>query len=198
MSTIADFGIPEVLTGGLLQPKLKDRWRVTFQGMGGGVNSSPISVAATTISLPTINFEEIEIHRYNSRSWIAGKSNYDPISLTFEDDVKGEAHKVVQEQIQKQKWLTGSEGPFLGTAPEGSLYKFVTVIDLLDGHEQVIDKWTLEGCWLASIQAGELDYAANEQLVVTLSIRFDHPRHDIGGYNAGQGVATGGPGVTIS
>jgi len=198
MSTIADFGIPEILTGGLLQPRLKDRWRVTFQGMGGGTNANPVSVMATTITLPTINFEEIEIHRYNSRAWIAGKHNYDPITLTFEDDVRGEAHKVIQEQSQKQKWLTGAEGAFLGAAPEGALYKFVTVIDLLDGMQQVTDKWILEGCWFTSIQAGELDYSANEALVVTATIRFDNPRHEIGGYTAGKGVATGGPGTTVA
>jgi len=197
MSTIADFGIPgDLLSGGILQPKLKDRWRVIFQSMGGGVESKPVSIQAVTFTRPNISFEEIELHRYNSRSWIAGKHNYEPTSLVIEDDVKGEAAIVIQEQLQKQKWLTGSEGAFLGAAPEGALYKFTTVLDMLDGHEQVIEKWTLEGCWFVSVDYGELDYAASEAVQITMSIRYDHPRQDIGGYNAGQGVATGGPGIS--
>lgn len=195
MATISDFGIPEVLSGGILQPKLKDRWRIVFQGLGGGVDSKPVSMQAITVTRPKITHEEIELHRYNSRSWIAGKTNYEPITLTLEDDVRGDAAKVLQEQNQKTKWLTGAEGPFLGAAPEGSLYKFVTVLDMLDGKEQVIEKWTLEGCWITSFDYGDLDYAANDKLVITVTIRFDHPRQDIGGYNAGPGVATGGPGV---
>jgi len=195
MSTIADFGIPENLTGGILQPMLKDRWRVTFQGLGGGVESKPVTVQAVSMTRPNISFEEIELHRYNSRSWIAGKHNYEPITLTIEYDVKGEAGIVLQEQIQKQKWLTGAEGPFLGAAPEGSLYKFVTVLDMLDGREQVIEKWTLEGCWFQVVDYGDLDYAASEAVQTILTIRYDHPRQDIGGYNAGQGIGTGGPGV---
>ena len=34
MATINQFGIPGVGSG-ILQPKLKNRWRVTFVGMGG-------------------------------------------------------------------------------------------------------------------------------------------------------------------
>lgn len=198
MSTIADFGIPGALSGGFLQPKQKDKWRITFQGMGGTPNSNPVTVQAISVTLPSILFDEIVMNRYNSRAWIAGKHDYEPITLVVEDDVKGEAFKVIQEQEQKQKWLTGAEGPFLGVAPEGSLYKFVTIIDLLDGRQQVIDKWTLEGCWFKQITPSELDYSSADSLTISLTIRFDHPRHDIGGYNAGQGIATSGPGVTIS
>lgn len=194
MATINDIGIPGVGTG-ILQPKLKNRWRITFANLGGGVDSQPMSMQAVNVTRPVLNFEEVQLDRYNSRAWVASKHNFEPMTLTLEDDVTGSASKVLQEQIQKQQWLTGAEGPWLATAGEGSLYKFVTYMDLMDGNEQVIEKWTVEGCWFQNIDYTDLDYTASEAVQITCTIRYDHARQDIGGYNQGEGVATGGPGA---
>ena len=193
MATINDLGIPGIGTG-ILQPKLKNRWRITFANLGGGVDSQPLSMQAVTVTRPVLNFDEVQLDRYNSRAWVAGKHMFEPITLTFEDDVTGSASKVLQEQIQKQQWLTGAEGPWLAATGEGSLYKFVTYLDLLDGNEQVIEKWTVEGCWLQNIDYTDLDYAASEAVQITTTVRYDHARQDIGGYAQGEGVATGGAG----
>lgn len=193
MSTINDFGIPGVGTG-ILHPKHKNRWRVTFANMGGGADSQPVSMQAITVTRPKLSFEEIELHRYNSRAWVAGKHNWEPMQLTVEDDVTGTAATVIQAQIQKQQWLIGAEGQWLAAAGEGSLYKFVTYLDMLDGNDQVIEKWTVEGCFIQNADYGDLDYSANEKVTITLTLRFDHARQVIGGYNQGEGVATGGAG----
>lgn len=193
MATIDDIGIPGVGTG-ILQPKLKNRWRVLFSNMGGGVDSQPLSMQAITVQRPTLSFDEVELHRYNSRAWVAAKHNWETISLTVEDDVTGTASRVIQDQLQGQQWLIGAEGQFLAARGEGSLYKFVTTIDMLDGNEQVIEEWIMEGCWLQNVNYNDLDYSASEAMHIEMTIRFDHARQTIGGYDQGQGVATGGPG----
>lgn len=193
MSTINDFGIPGVGSG-ILHPKHKNRWRVTFANMGGGADSQPVSMQAVTVTRPKVSFEEIELHRYNSRAWVAGKHNWEAMQLTIEDDVTSTASSVVQAQLQKQQWLIGAEGQWLAAAGEGSLYKFVTYLDMLDGNDQVIEKWTVEGCFIQNADYGDLDYGANDKVVITLTLRFDHARQTLGGYNQGQGVATGGAG----
>ena len=186
-------GIPGVGTG-ILQPKLKNLWRVTFANLGGGADSQPLSLQAINVTRPSLTFDEVQLDRYNSRAWIAGKHSWEPMTLTIEDDVTGSASKVIQEQLQSQQWLTGAEGPFLGKGTEGSLYKFVTNLEMMDGKEQVIEKWTVEGCWLQNVNYGDLDYADAAAVQLALSIRFDHARQDIGGYSAGEGVALGGAG----
>lgn len=193
MATINDIGIPGVGSG-ILQPKLKNRWRVTFANLGGGVDSQPLSLQAVTITRPVLNFEEVELNRYNSRAWVAGKHTFEPMTITFEDDVTGRASQVIQEQIQNQQWLIGAEGQWLAAAGEGSLYKFVTYLDHLDGNEQIVEKWTVEGCWIQNVDYMDLDYSASEAVQITVTIRYDHARQDLGGYNQGQGVATGGVG----
>lgn len=193
MSTINDMGIPGVGTG-ILQPKQKNKWRVTFANLGGGSDSQPVSMQAVTVTRPSYNFEEIQLDRYNSRAFVAGKYTWDQMTLTLEDDVSGTASAVVQQQLQAQQWLTGAEGPWLASAGEGSLYKFVLYLDMLDGNDQVVERWTVEGAFIQAVDYTDLDYAASDPVQITLTIRFDHARQDIGGYTQGEGVALGGAG----
>lgn len=193
MATINDIGIPGIGTG-ILQPKLKNLWRVTFANLGGGADAQPLSLQAVTVTRPTLTFDEVELNRYNSKAFVAGKHTFEPITLTVEDDISGTASRVIQEQLQAQQWLIGAEGPFLGRGEEGSLYKFVTYLDQLDGKEQVVEKWTIEGCFIQSTDYTDLDYADSSAVQITMTIRYDHARQDLGGYDAGEGVATGGAG----
>jgi len=196
MATINDFGIPGIGTG-ILQPKLKNLWRVTFANLGGGVDSQPLSMQAVSVTRPSLSFEEVELHRYNSKAFVAGKHTFEAMTVTVEDDVTGTASRVIQEQLQKQQWLIGAEGPWLGKGEEGSLYKFVTYLDMMDGKEQVIEKWVVEGCFIQAADYTDLDYSDSAAVQITLTIRYDHARQEsLTGYNAGEGVATGGAGRT--
>jgi len=193
MATINDIGIPGI-GNGILQPKLKNRWRVTFSNMGGGVDSQPLSMQVVNVTRPALSFDEVELHRYNSRAWVAGKHTFEPTTITLEDDVTGTASRVIQDQIQAQQWLIGAEGQFLAARGEGSLYKFVTTYDLLDGNDVVIEEWILEGCFIQNVDYTDLDYSASDAVQITLTVRYDHARQNLGGYDQGQGVGTGGPG----
>lgn len=193
MATISDIGIPGV-GNGILQPMQKNRWRVLFSNMGGGIDSQPLSMQAITIERPKLNFEKVELHRYNSKAFIAGKHTFEPITLTVESDVSGGASRVIQDQLQAQQFLIGAEGAFLAARGEGSLYKFVTTIDQLDGNDVILEEWIMEGCWLENNDFMDLDYSSSDPVQITLTISYDHARQNIGGYDQGEGVATGGPG----
>lgn len=193
MATINDIGIPGV-SSGILQPKIKNRWRVTFANMGGGTDSQPVSAQAITVTRPKLNFEEIPLHRYNSIAYVAAKHSWDDMQLTIQDDVTSAASQVIQAQLQSQQWIIGAEGQWLASAPEGALYKFVTYLDQLDGNDQVIEKWIIEGCWIKNTDFSDSDYAASEPVTITMTIRFDQAHQILGGYTAGQGNALGGSG----
>lgn len=193
MATINDIGIPGVGSG-ILQPKKKNIWRVTFANLGGGADSQPLSMQAKTITRPRLSFEEVKLDRYNSVAYIAGKHSWEPITLVVEDDITGSATTVLQAQLQKQQWLIGAEGQWLASAGEGSLYKFVTYLDSMDGNDQSVEKWTIEGCYIQAANWGDLDYTTGEPVTIELTLRYDHARQSIGGYTQGPGVATGGAG----
>ncbi len=195
MATINQLGIPGVGTG-ILQPKLKNRWRVTFIGIGAaGASSQPLSMQAVTITRPSLTFQEVELHRYNSRAYVAGKHEWEACQVSLEDDVTGSASKIVNDQISKQQFLIGAEGPFLGAAEEGSIYKFATKIEMLDGQEQPIERWVMQGCFIQQADYTDLDFGVSEAVMINLTLRFDHAFQEIEGYNAGEGVALGGAGT---
>lgn len=194
MSTIQDMGIPGVGTG-ILHPKQKNRWRITFANMGGGVDSQPVSMQAVKVNRPKVKFKKIELHRYNSVAYVAAKHEWEPMELTIEDDVTSTAATVIQAQLQKQQWLIGAQGQWLAAAGEGSLYKFVTYLEQLDGNDQVIERWIIEGCWLENTDYGELTYEEGTAVTIALTVSYDMASQVLGGYKQGPGQALGGAGT---
>lgn len=196
MSVISDIGLPGIGSG-IAAPKHTNRWRVTFANMGGGVSSVPVSMQAVKVTRPTLTFSEIALHRYVTQAYVAGKYSWSDCEMTIEDDVTSTASTVIQAQMQKQQWIIGAEGQWLAAAGEGSLYKFVTYLDMMDGNDQVIEKWILEGCWLKVTNYGTLDYSQSESVTIDLTMRFDHARQNILPYTQGPGSALGGPGLVL-
>ena len=196
MATLSQFGIPGV-GAGILHPRLKNKFRITFQGIGQLVAGIPsasrnLSMQVTNITLPNLSFEEVTLHRYNSVAYVAGKHTWEPISVTVEDDITGLAATVIKGQLETQQRLIGNDldGRWLNTAATGSDYKFGAKIEQLDGDEGVVQTWILEGCMLTSADFGDRDYSASEAATITFNLRYDHARHIESG--AGYGTALGG------
>ena len=183
MANLTDTGNPRITSGSGLQPKMKDRFRVRFANIGGGgVDSQPLSFQLVSTDRPKISHTEVEVNRYNSRAWVASKHEFQPINITIEDDVTGAATSVIRDQMQRQQWLIGAEGPFLAKASEGSLYKFMVFLEGMDGGERVIERWILEGCWIREVDYGDMTYNDGEKIEIKLVVRFDNARQEIGGY----------------
>lgn len=195
MATLSNFGIPGV-GHGIMHPKLKNKWRVTFTGLGAsGTAHKDVSMQAVTITRPQLEFEEVAIHRYNSTAYVAGKHTWSPINLTIEDDITGKATRVLKAQYDKQQHLIGvsvdgRSGDWLSTGRTGSDYKFGVKLDQLDGDEAVVESWILEGVMIQSVDHGDLDYSASEAATIQLTLRYDHARSIDSG--AGLGTALGG------
>jgi len=194
MATINDFGIPGIGTG-ILHPKQKHRWRAIFINMAGGSSTLPLSHQLTNFKRPSLNFDKVQLDRFNSRAFVAGKHTIEPIDFTIEDDIAGTASRLIQQQLQIQQWITGTEGPFLGAASEGSEYKFACRLEMLDGgrDKEVVERITCEGCWLENVDYGDLDYSEAAAVNVTVTMSIDHFRQDLGGYS-GANQALGGHG----
>lgn len=194
MANLTNFGVPGAGSG-ILHPRLKNKFRITFLNLGqlvSGTNSRDLTMQVTTITLPSIQWSEIPIHRYNSTAYVAGKHEWQPIDITVEDDITGLAATVIKAQAETQQRIIGVDldGRWLNTAATGSDYKFGGKIEQLDGDETVVQTWILEGCWFVSINFGDRDYSASEAATIQMSLRFDHARTIESG--TGFGTALGG------
>lgn len=197
MALLTDFGtIPEA--NGILHPQTKHKWRVYFYGFGGPrgntTSSSNDSVILTLQAIqgdrPKIEFDEIELHRYNSRAWVLGKHNYQPANWIFESDIGGRVSTIFQEQLEKQQAIIApGTGRVLNSASSGQQYKFAMIAQMLDGDITPIESWAYEGCSLTNVDNDNLEYAVSDRIVINATIRYDHVRQLVTGI---PGNATGG------
>lgn len=194
MATLSQVGIAGV-GNGILHPKHKNRWRAIFSGLGGilGSNSgipNDLSLQVITATRPSMSYEEIQLDRYNSRAYVAGKHTFEPCQMSVEDDVTNRAANAIQTQLEKQQRLIGATGPWLNTEATAFTYKFGMMIEMLDGNEAVVESWKYEGCFLQSVDWGDLDYSSGDKATISLTIRFDHVRQVLN--SAVTGSAIGG------
>jgi hypothetical protein len=175
-------------TQGLLMPKLKYRFRVVLQGFGAnGTVSTELTKQVMDITRPKINFEEIEVPVYNSRVYLAGRHNWEPLTLNVRDDATGAIQRLCGEQIQKQFDFFEQAG-----AASGQDYKFTTLIEVLDGGNgaqtpNVLETFECYGCFVQNIDYGDLNYTSNEPAQIALAIRYDNAIQYRGGGIEGIG-----------
>ena len=180
MATLSQAGIAGV-GNGILHPKHKNRWRVLFTGLGGNLGASAgvpndLSMQVITVTRPSLNFEEVQLDRYNSRAYVGGKHTFDPCQMTVEDDVTNKASNAIQTQLERQQRLIGATGPWLNTEATAFGYKFGMVLEMLDGNETVVEGWKYEGCFLQTVDWTDLDYSTGEKVTINMTVRFDHVR----------------------
>ena len=196
ITTLSKISVP-VANGetnqGLLMPKLQYRFRVSVESFGAGSDTRELTRNVVDVTRPNLTFEQITIDAYNSRTYLAGKHTWEPITLTLREDVNNNIQKVVGEQLQKQFDFYEQ-----ASAASGGVYKFQTNIEILDGGNgaydaTVLERYTLVGCYLESANYNTLSYGTNDPVTVTLNIRYDNAiQTDAGGdNNGGVGVNVG-------
>ena len=201
MANLTKFGVP---VGGtttpVLMPKLQYRFRVQFNNIGGPGDSKALTHQIVSVTRPTLTHEEITLDVYNSKIFLAGKHTWEAITLVIRDDVHNDVVKLIDAQMANQIDHHEQSAPLAGAQ-----YKFTTIIDTLDGRNDastgpdILDTWTLGGCWISSAAFNESTYAASEAMQVNLTIRYDNAKHeDAVGRNflTGQSIDTSLLGAT--
>lgn len=181
ITTLTNISIPTEDGGGsnssLLMPKLQYRFRVLFENFGttGGPDGiREITRQVVDVTRPNISFDQMTIDAYNSRSYLAGKHTWEPITLTLREDANNNVQKIIGQQLQRQFDFFEQS-----SAVSGGTYKFITKIEILDGGNgangsSIIDRFQLVGCYIESANYNTLAYATSDAVTTTLSIRYDN------------------------
>jgi hypothetical protein len=160
---------------GLLMPKLKYRFRVLFTGFGGpNTPTTELTKQVMDFTRPSVSFAEIPIDIYNSKLYLAGKHEWETVTINLRDDASNEVTRLVGGQLQKQLDFLEQ-----ASAASGIDYKFTTECQILDGgngavEPTILESWQLSGCYLVSANYNDLSYSASEPVTVALTIRFDN------------------------
>lgn len=189
MSNLSKFGVP--LDGaklGILQPKLKYRFRVLFEGFGVNENLRELTAQVMNVGRPSITYSQIDVHSYNSIAYAMGKHEWQTIDLSVRDDINNSVSSAVGAQVQKQLNHFEQTGPVSGTN-----YKFGMEIHTLDGtNGEALEVWDLEGCFLTSVQNQDFNYEESAGMMsITMTIRYDNATL-LAGPNTNDGNTVGG------
>lgn len=171
VETLSKFGVPVNGTRtGQFQPKIKHRFRVRVINFGPIAGGLELTQQVMTVDRPTVQFNPVEIHSYNSRMYYAEKANWQTVNMEVRDDITNSVSKLVGHQLQKQMNFFEQT-----SSAAGINYKFTTLIEVMDGgNEGVFEQWTLEGCFLESVNYNQLDYTSSEPVTITMGLRYDN------------------------
>jgi hypothetical protein len=175
---------------GLLMPKLKYRFRVTFLGLGVTQPTTELTKQVMDFSRPAVTFDNIDLPIYNSTIRLAGKHSWADITCQVRDDAGGNVSRLVGEQLQKQLDFMEQS-----SAASGIDYKFTTVFEVLDGGNGAnapvaLETWTIMGCYLQGVNYNDANYGTGtEPMTVSMTIRFDNAMQTTTGADVGVGAS---------
>ena len=173
---------------GLLMPKLKYRFRVTFLNFGVSQPTTELTKQVVDFTRPNVTFENIDLPIYNSTIRLLGKHSWQDLTCNLRDDAGGNVSKLVGEQLQKQ--LDFMEQ---ASAASGIDYKFTTVFEVLDGGNgtdtpTTLETWEIYGCYLQGVNYNDANYGTSEAMTVSMTIRFDNALQAPNGTGVGTTV----------
>lgn len=179
IAALSNFTVPlasdqSASSQGMLMPKLKYRFRITFENFGVSTPTTELTKQVSEAARPQVKFTDQVIEVYNSKIHYAGKPAWEPISVKLRDDVTGAVSKLVGEQNQKQfDFFEQSSAASAGD------YKFTMRIEILDGGNgastpNVLETWECYGCYVESTNWQELKYSEQGPAMIDMSIRFDN------------------------
>lgn len=172
---------------GLLMPKLKYRFRVIFVNFGkANAATTEMTKQVIDFTRPNVNFNPITVDIYNSKVYLAGKPEWQTVSVNLRDDAGGQVSTLVGQQVQKQFDFAQQS-----SAVAGENYKFSTRFQALDGGnagyaETVLEDWELYGCFISEVNYNNFEYSSNDPATITMTLRYDNALQIVGG-----GVGTG-------
>ena len=142
------------------EPKRKFRWVFAIEGID--------AFLMKTAARPSVTIGEQEIQYINSRRYIAGKSNFDAITVTLHDPIAPSGAQQVME------WVRTHSETVSGRAGYADFYKRDCQIKMLDPVGTVVELWDLKGCFLTNANFNDLSYEDEAPVEISLTVRFDN------------------------
>ena len=186
IASLANFTVPlasdqSATSQGMLMPKLKYRFRLSFENFGVSTPTTELTKQVISAARPNVSFDDQVIEIYNSRIHYGGKPKWGTISVKLRDDSTGAVSKLVGEQMQKQFDFYEQS-----SAASGMDYKFTLRIEMLDGGNgnstpNVLESWECYGCYLESTNWTDLKYSDQTPAMIDIVIRFDNAVQTAGG-----------------
>ena len=142
------------------EPKLKNRFIMDIDGIP--------AYTIKTAQRPQITFEEVTLEHMNITRYVKGKGRWQQLQITLYDPIVPSAASAVIEWIRlHHESATGRDG-------YSDFYKKNINFQVLGPVGDIIEKWTLNGAFIADASFGYMDFASSDPIEITLTLRYDY------------------------
>jgi hypothetical protein len=154
--------------------KRKFRWTMSLNWNNKNIDEYFVKVA----SRPSLTVEEQEINFLNGKMWIPGKGSWETMEITFYDvgGAAGTSMSTLYSWLATVYNFTDAVGLQQSSSARG--YGATGTLRLYDGCGETMEKWTLKKMWPTAVNFGDLDYSNNEEVNITLTVRFSEVEYD--------------------
>ena len=144
------------------EPKRANRFIMRFPSTLG-INEWFVEAAKR----PSIKINSTPIPFLNTSTYVAGRFEWSPISVTFRDPIGPSASQALMEWVRLcAESVTGRMGYAAG-------YKKDIDLEMLDPTGVVVEKWILYGTFLTDVNFNSLSYAQDALATITANLRMD-------------------------
>jgi hypothetical protein len=159
---------------GTTEPKRQFRW--TFTLGTGTVGATIETYFVKTVKKPSFTINEIEHQYVSHRFYYPGRITWNPVEVTFVDPVVPDTTTILSNILVD----SGYRIPTTSVIAEKSISKgkFIAnvgqpIITQIDAEGNDIEEWTLNNAWISTIDYGQLDYGADELVIISMTLRYD-------------------------
>lgn len=126
-----------------------------------------LTLAVNSTNLPTITVPQTELHHGNSVVKVAGKVEYDDITLEVKDFVGDDVEKILYD------WFSEVYDPATDTVGMAADYKRDGTLLQYSPDESIVREWDVYGVWPTSFESGDMNYEDSEPKVISLTLSID-------------------------
>ena len=146
-----------------LEPKRKNRFVFEFPT---DLGFSEWMVQSS--SRPAVTINETEIPFMNTSKFVAGRSVWETMDITFIDAIGPSTSQKVME------WVRQCVEHSTGRMGYATNYQKQVVLKMLDPSGITVEKWVLYGAWITSANFGDLDMGTDDVADVTVTLRYNN------------------------
>ena len=131
---------------------------------------------------PAFTVNEIEHQYVAHRFYYPGRVTWNPVEVTFVDPVEPDTSAILSNIVVD----SGYEIPSTEEIAQKSFSKskFVNnvgtpTIEQIDADGAPVERWTLHNAFVTNLDMGQLDYSADELVVINMTLRYDYATLDL-------------------
>lgn len=153
---------------------------INLTEFGGEIGQ--IGLACETSGLPNSSTDPLEAPYGNSMVKVAGKTNFDDISVTVKDYIEKDIEAILM------RWRYAVYNPETGKVGWAKYYKREARITLYSPNGTRERSWVAQGVWPTTLELGDLDYSSSDLRKITMTLSVDNAYMDRTSYAGGAGT----------